>query len=235
MRLQKYIAACGVCSRRAAEELIKQGRVAVNGKTASLGDGVDESADLVTLDGKPLTLPRERTYIMLHKPAGYVTTLTDPQGRPTVAELVADAGVRLFPVGRLDIMSEGLLIMTDDGEKANRLSHPSHGVEKTYRLWLKGDDAEKRAKKLTEPIFYEGVSYRGGDLRVISIGKNRVNADLTIREGKNREVRNMCAAVGLHVVRLVRIRQGELCLGDLPAGKWRRLTKQELAWINHLR
>ena len=235
MRLQKFISACGVCSRRKAEELIGQGRVTVNGITAILGASVDENADVIALDGTVLTLPRERTYIMLHKPAGCVTTLSDPQGRPTVAQLTADAGVRLFPVGRLDYMTEGLLIMTDDGERANRLAHPSHGVKKTYRVWLRGEDAEEKVRKLSSPIVYEGVSYRGGEVHVISASAKSSEIDLTISEGKNREIRNMCAAVGLHVERLVRLRQGELFLGDLPPGKWRRLTQSEIEWLESVK
>lgn len=234
MRLQKFIAECGVCSRRKAEELIAGGRVFVNGKPASLGDCVDDPADVVTLDGKTLTLPRERTYIMLHKPVGYVTTLSDPQGRPTVAQLVSDAGVRLFPVGRLDLMTEGLLIMTDDGERANLLAHPSHGVKKTYRVWLRGEMAEEKVRRLSFPVVYNGVSYQGGEVQLLRFSGQRAQIDLTISEGKNREIRNMCAAVGLRVERLVRLRQGELLLGDLPCGKWRFLTKEELEWLDSL-
>lgn len=155
MRLQKYIAAAGVCSRREAEEYIRQGRVTVNGVTASLGSGAEEG-DVVLLNGKRLSLPEEHTYVLLHKPRGYVTTLRDTHGRPTVAELVQDAGVRLFPVGRLDCMSEGLLLFTDDGEMANRLAHPSHGVSKTYRVWVSGPDAAEAAGALRRPIVYEG-------------------------------------------------------------------------------
>ena len=235
MRLQKYIAQCGVCSRRKAEELIVRGRVTVNGNAAALGDTVDESTDVIVLDGLVLTLPRERTYIMLHKPAGYVTTLSDPQGRPTVAQLTADAGVRLFPVGRLDVMTEGLLIMTDDGERANRLAHPSHGVKKTYRVWIRGEGAEEKVLRLTSPVSYDGVLYRGGEVQIICASGQRMQIDLTISEGKNREVRNMCAAVGLRIERLVRLRQGELNLGDLPPGKWRYLTKNELEWLDSLK
>ena len=233
MRLQKYIAMCGVCSRRKAEELIAEGRVTVNGMTAFLGDSVQET-DAVFLDGKPLTLPSAHTYIMLHKPAGYVTTLDDPQGRPTVSELVKDAGKRLFPVGRLDVMSEGLLIMTDDGDAANRLMHPSHGIKKTYSVWVRGEDAAEKTKLLSGPLAYEGTVYPGGEVHVVRASGSRCRIELTIGEGKNREVRNMCAAAGLQVERLVRIRQGELTLDGLPAGKWRRLTEKEIRWLQSL-
>lgn len=235
MRLQKYLASCGAASRRKAEELISAGRVTVNGAVAEIGQSVDENSDTICLDGRQITLNLERTYIMLHKPTGYVTTLRDTHGRPTVAELVSDAGVRLFPVGRLDIMSEGLLIMTDDGQIANKLSHPSHGVEKTYRVWVSGDDVLSRIDDLSRPLEYKGVPYAGGKVRVIRSSGKKAAADLTITEGKNREVRNMCAAAGLHVDRLMRISQGELKLGDLPAGKWRYLSQKEIAWLTQLK
>ena len=215
MRLQKYIAGCGYCSRRRAEELLIAGRVTVNGRTASLGDRMEEG-DIVCVDGKPLSPPKEHTYIMLHKPRGYVTTLSDEKGRPTVAALTSDAGVRLFPVGRLDLMSEGLLILTDDGEIANRLAHPSHGVEKTYRVWVKGEDPLAASDALRRPVRYQGVSYRAAEVRPVRVRDTEAILDVTVSEGKNREVRNMCAAAGLKVKRLVRMRQGRLKLGSLP-------------------
>lgn len=233
MRLQKYIASCGVCSRRKAEELIVSGRITVNGVPALLGMSVGDG-DKVALDGEIITPPQGHTYLILHKPAGYVTTLEDPQGRHTVAELVADTGKRIFPVGRLDVMSEGLLVMTDDGEAANRLSHPSYGVTKTYRVWVRGEDAEKKALLLSGPLSYEGVDYPGGKVELLQSYKNRARLELTISEGKNREVRNMCAAAGLQVERLLRIRQGALSLGDLEPGKWRRFTPEELRWLQSL-
>ena len=190
MRLQKYIAAAGVCSRREAEEYIRRGKVTVNGAAASLGASAEEG-DIVCLNGKRLSLPEEHTYILLHKPRGYVTTLRDTHGRPTVAELVQDAGVRLFPVGRLDCMSEGLLLFTDDGETANRLAHPSHGVSKTYRVWVSGPDAAEAAGALRRPIVYNGVRYRAAEVRVLRSAEERALIDVTVREGKNREVRNM--------------------------------------------
>ncbi len=228
MRLQKYISACGVCSRRKAEELIAAGRVTVNGRTAALGESVDETVDEVCLDGERLTLPRRHTYIMLNKPAGYVTTLSDPQGRPTVAELVEDVGVRLYPVGRLDLMSEGLLLMTDDGEAANQLAHPAHGVKKTYLVRVRGDDPGNAALGMTQPIEWQGVRYQPAGLKVLQASGRRARLEITLSEGKNREIRNMCAALGLQVERLVRIAQGGLSLGDLPTGRWRRLSETEI-------
>ncbi len=233
MRLQKYIAGCGLCSRRRAEELLLAGRVTLNGRVASLGESMTEG-DAVCVDGVPLSAPRERTYVMLNKPRGYVTTLSDEKGRPTVAELVADAGQRLFPVGRLDLPSEGLLILTDDGETANRLAHPSHGVEKTYRVWVSGEDPETAAEVLRRPVTYRGVSYRPARVDVVRAGEGSAVWDVTVQEGKNREVRNMCAAAGLRVRRLVRIRQGELVLGELPPGKWRYLTDAEREYLQSI-
>ena len=235
MRLQKYLSECGVCSRRRAEERIAGGRVTVNGVTAQLGQSVDETRDEVYVDGKPVTPGAERTYVMLHKPRGYVTTLRDPQGRPTVAELVSDVPARLYPVGRLDLQSEGLLLLTDDGETANYLAHPSHGVEKTYRVWVRGDDISGALSRLNEPIAWQGVTYRGAKIEIRRQSAHRACADFTISEGKNREIRNMCAAVGLRVERLVRLRQGELILGDLPVGKWRYLRPNEIRYLRRLR
>ena len=234
MRLQKYLSQSGVCSRRRAEELIGEGRVTVNGCAAKLGQSVDETSDVVCVDGKTVSPAEKHTYIMLHKPRGCVTTLHDPEGRPTVAELVADAGVRLFPVGRLDFLSEGLLILTDDGEAANRLAHPSHGVKKTYRVWVRGEEPEASARKLSGPLTYRGVRYAGAEVKILRAAPHRASLEVTLSEGKNREIRNMCAAVGLQVERLLRLRQGELELGDLPAGKWRRLRPEERRYLQNL-
>ena len=234
MRLQKYLSQSGICSRRRAEELILSGRVTVNGRTAVTGQSVEPGIDTVRVDGESVLPTQEHTYIMLHKPRGCVTTLSDPQGRPTVAELVRDAGVRLFPVGRLDFQSEGLLILTDDGDAANRLAHPSHAVKKTYSVWVRGEDPLNRAKKLTGPVRYRDVDYRGAEVEVLSASDRRARLNITVTDGKNREIRNMCAAAGLRVERLVRVRQGELELGDLPAGCWRRLSSAEIRYIRAL-
>ena len=235
MRLQKYLSANGVCSRRRAEELIAAGRVTVNGVPAALGQSVDASSDEVRVDGETVVPAEKHTYVMLHKPRGYVTTLRDPEGRPTAAELLADVPVRLYPVGRLDMMSEGLLILTDDGDAANRLAHPSHGVKKTYRVWVRGDDPAQAAQKLARPLSFRGVDYAAAEVSVLRASEHRAKLDVTIAEGKNREIRNMCAAVGLRVERLVRLRQGELELGDLPAGKWRYLRPEEIRYLQNLR
>lgn len=231
-RLQKLISSAGLASRRAAEELIKQGRVKVNGETASLGMSADPELDDIRVNGKRLRISGTRVYIMLNKPRGYVTTLSDEKGRKTVAELVKGAGRRLYPVGRLDLNSEGLLIMTDDGEAANALMHPSHEVGKTYRVTVSGREPEAAVRELEalrevegEPIRPAQVSFAG------ETGEGKYMLDVTIHEGRNRQVRKMCVAAGLEVRRLVRIAEGELSLGGLQTGKWRHLTSEELDWL----
>lgn len=222
-RLQKLISAAGIASRRAAEALIAAGRVTVNGETASLGASADRERDTVCVDGVPLRFAAARTYIMLHKPRGYVTTLSDERGRPTVAELVRDAGARLYPVGRLDMDSEGLLLLTDDGAFANALAHPSHEVDKVYRVTVSGDVAAAlpRLRAMRE---IDGKPIRAPRAELSPDGTLTV----TIHEGKNRQVRRMCAAAGLSVRRLVRVAEGALALGDLPVGTWRYLTADEV-------
>ena len=231
-RLQKLISSAGLASRRAAEELIKQGRVKVNGETASLGMSADPELDDIRVNGKRLRISGTRVYIMLNKPRGYVTTLSDEKGRKTVAELVKGAGRRLYPVGRLDLNSEGLLIMTDDGEAANALMHPSHEVGKTYRVTVSGREPEAAVRELEALREVEGEPIRPGQVSFAGeTGEGKYMLDVTIHEGRNRQVRKMCAAAGLEVRRLVRIAEGELSLGGLQTGKWRHLTSEELDWL----
>ena len=225
-RLQKLISACGLASRRAAEGWIIAGRVTVNGEKAHLGDRADLDRDTVLVDGRPLTPGGGRTYLMLNKPRGYVSTLFDERGRKTVAELVADCPARVWPVGRLDMDSEGLLLLTDDGALTQRLTHPSHGVEKEYRVWVTGD-AERALPVLSAPV-EDGGEVLTAD-RVERTGKNALT--IVIHQGKNRQVRRMCAAAGLRVDRLRRVREGELVLGGLGPGKWRPLTAEELTLL----
>ena len=235
MRLQKYISAAGVCSRREAEQRILDGRVTLNGQIATIGMSVTNASDIVCVDGRKVRPVQECTYVMLHKPRGYVTTMKDDRGRPTVAQLVESAEVRLYPVGRLDYDSEGLLIMTNDGEVANRLAHPSHGVKKTYHVWVKGAEIETAAEKLRHPITYQGVHYKGAKVEILSCETDtQGKLAVTIGDGKNREVRNMCAAAELKVIRLQRISQGELRLGNLPEGEWRYLTQKETDYLKKL-
>lgn len=228
-RLQKILSAAGVCSRRQAEEYLRQGRVQVNGRTAGLGDKADLTRDAVTFDGVDIVKPDTLTYIMLHKPRGTVTTLSDDKGRPTVADLVRDCPARVWPVGRLDWDSEGLLVFTNDGALTNRLLHPSHEVEKEYIVTVQGD-VDAAVPILEGPMELDGVPLAPAQVRVL--GEQRLS--IVIHEGKNRQVRRMCAQAGLEVLRLKRVREGGLTLGTLPRGQWRRLTAQEVQTLERL-
>lgn len=225
-RIQKLLSAAGVCSRRQGEEYLLAGRVTVNGRPARLGDKADPERDAVALDGVPLRPVARHTYLMLHKPAGYVTTLSDDKGRKTVAGLVADCGVRVWPVGRLDYASEGLLLLTDDGALTHRLTHPSHEIEKEYHVAVSGD-VDKALPILRGPLELDGRPL--APARVEVLGPQRLQ--IIIHQGLNRQVRRMCALAGLEVQRLVRVREGELLLGSLPKGKWRRLTDGEVTLL----
>ena len=213
-----------MASRRASERLVTEGRVTVNGRVAALGESADAAADEICVDGVPLPAASECTYIMLNKPRGFVTTVADDRGRRTVMELVSDCGARVYPVGRLDMDSEGLLLLTNDGELANRLMHPSFEVEKTYRVLVDamGEPLERAAERLREPMEIDGVTVTAKRVAV-----QNAALEITIGEGRNRQIRRMCAAVGLRVQRLTRVEEGGLQLGDLQLGKWRRLTESE--------
>lgn len=223
-RLQKILSARGIASRRQAEEMITAGRVSCNGTVCRLGDSADPDTDVILLDGKPLPMMEKAVYILLHKPRGYVTTLSDEKGRPTVAELVADCGQRVYPVGRLDMDSEGLLLLTNDGAFANFMMHPKHMVEKTYRVWVKGYTLEA-LQKLKQPVELDG--YRIQPPAVQCLDEEGL-LEITIHEGRNRQVRRMCQMAGMYVTRLCRVSEGKLRLGTLPKGKWRFLTDREL-------
>jgi 23S rRNA pseudouridine2605 synthase len=222
-RLQKILSARGVASRRTAEKMITDGRVSVNGAVAQLGQAADPHVDEILVDGKPLPASEQRIYLLLHKPRGYVTTLSDEKGRKTVADLVADCGARVYPVGRLDFDSEGLLLLTNDGEFANILMHPKHEVEKTYLAWVEGYSEEK-LQRLKHPIVLDGYRIRPPKVQKIKPGL----LEITIHEGRNRQVRRMCEEADMYVTRLKRIREGMLELKDLPLGSWRYLTPDEV-------
>lgn len=226
-RLQKILSAAGVCSRRQAEEFLRNGRVSVNGVPASLGDQADPETDRITLDGRPVCLPAEKLYLMLHKPRGVVTTLSDEKGRPTVAALVSGCGGRVYPVGRLDMDSEGLLLLTSDGTFAQRLAHPSHRMEKEYHVTVTGclEDCEARLAALRS--LEDGSPIAPARVRTVADRKGRRVLSVVICQGLNRQVRRMCALAELRVERLVRVREGSLELGGLPTGRWRFLTGEE--------
>ena len=226
-RLQKIISASGVCSRRAAEKLISEGKVLVNGITASLGESADPETDIISVEGETLALRDERTYLMLNKPRGFVTTLSDEKGRKTVAELVADCGKRVYPVGRLDLDSEGLLIFTNDGEFANALMHPRLEIKKTYETLVSGD-ANKALPILRSAMEIYGYKIRPAEVEIMGREDGKSLLAITIHEGRNRQVRKMCEQASLRVHRLKRVSEGPLSLGELPLGKWRELTENEM-------
>ena len=226
-RLQKMIAASGLTSRRKAEQLLVEGRVQVNGRTAALGDLADETRDQILVDGQPLQSRPRACYVMLHKPRGYVTTLSDERGRKTVQDLLADYPERVYPVGRLDQYSEGLLLLTNDGDLAQRLMHPSAQISKTYLVWVSGCSAEA-LEKIKRRIEIDGRKIAKPDVCCLWQRDGSAQLQITIHEGRNRQIRRMCQAAGMHANRLKRIREGSLELGSLPVGAWRELTETEV-------
>ena len=229
-RIQKILSARGIASRRAAEVMIQEGRVTCNGQVCTVGQTADPDVDFIEIDGKPLPLEGEKVYILLHKPRGYVTTLSDEKGRKNAAQLVADCGIRVYPVGRLDMDSEGLLIFTNDGDFANLLMHPKHQVDKTYKVTVTGYTYDG-LQKLKLPVILDGYTIQPPNVQVLRRPidmKDKAVLLVTIHEGRNRQVRRMCAMAGMDVTRLIRVQEGSLKLGDLPCGKWRHLTVQEV-------
>ena len=228
-RLQKLISMAGLTSRRAAEEWICAGRVKVNGSVAGLGDKADPDRDEILVDGRPLRLKEEHVYLMLNKPRGYVTTLSDEKGRRTVTQLVSGCGVRVWPVGRLDMDSEGLLLLTNDGALTDALTHPRYEIEKEYLVWVKGD-AEQGAPLLRRPMVLDrGERVDGARVTLGPSDGGVTRLSMVIRQGKNRQIRRMCAQAGLEVRRLKRVREGGVLLDwRLAPGKWRPLTEEEL-------
>lgn len=227
-RLQKLLSAAGVCSRRTAEAYITAGRVTVNGDTALLGQRADPERDEIRVDGKPLAPRAEPVYILLNKPRGYVTTLSDEKGRRTVADLVKGCGARVYPVGRLDLDSEGLLLLTNDGGLTQHLLHPRYETPKAYHVWVKGATGNA-VQNLSRVTSLEGEAIRPAQVRFLGqAGEGAVKLSVTIHEGKNRQVRRMCAACGLDVLRLRRVGEHTLTLGRLRSGEWRYLTPAEV-------
>lgn len=228
-RLQKILAARDVASRRHAEELIRAGRVSCNGRVCCLGDSADPDIDEILLDGKPIPSGKENVYIVLHKPKGYVTTLSDELGRKNAAQLVAGCGQRVYPVGRLDMDSEGLLLFTNDGEFANYMMHPRHEVPKTYLVTV-DLHTQQALERLRKPMTLDGCRLQIPVVETVFAEQSgKAQLKITIHEGKNRQVRRMCAIAGMKVRRLIRISEGTLALGELPCGQWRYLTAEEVA------
>lgn len=228
VRLQKYISECGIASRRKAEELISLGKVKVNGRVASIGDKIDPKRDDVVVMGKKIKKTKKNSYIMLHKPRGFITTLNDEMGRKCVAQLIEDVGTRVYPVGRLDRDSEGLLLLTDDGEFANAMTHPAKHVPKTYRVTIRPSINEEQITALTTGVEIDGRMTLPSEVRVIEKTEGRVVIEIIIYEGRNRQIRKMCEVLGLEVARLKRTQIGSVKLGMLKAGDWRNLTEDEV-------
>lgn len=232
-RLQKIISASGYASRRKAEEIIKQGRVSVNGSKAELGQSADPEKDDIRIDGRPLPCTAEKMYIMLNKPRGFVTTLSDEKGRRTVAELVSGCGRRVYPVGRLDMDSEGLLLMTDDGEFANALMHPSKKISKTYETLVSGD-VSSALGLLRSAMDIDGYVICPAQVELLGHEGDKTLLAISIHEGRNRQIRKMCSKASLRVHRLRRVSEGPLELGDLPVGKWRKLSNNEMELVKNV-
>ena len=230
-RLQKILSSCGAASRRKAEQLILERRVRVNGNTASLGDTADIEEDVIEVDGVRLKKQPEKVVLMLNKPRGYVCTLSDEKGRRNVAELVADCGVRVYPVGRLDLNSEGLLLLTNDGELANRLTHPKKEVDKVYLVWL-SRYIEGCERSIAQPIEIDGRATSPAKVETIAQSGETALLRVTIHEGRNRQIRRLCQRADVTVTRLRRVQEGPVSLGDLRPGQWRYLTEEEIAKLS---
>ena len=226
-RVQKLIAAGGLCSRRTAEAWIEAGRVTVNGHRIALGDRADPDTDIIAVDGRAVNARARKVYLMLHKPRGFVTTLSDERGRRTAAELVRGCGTRVYPVGRLDRDSEGLLLFTNDGALAQHLLHPSHQVDKVYEVTVTGG-LTGAASRLAAVDELDGAAIVPAQVRELSRTGEKAVLEVIIHQGKKRQIRRMCARVGLEVARLKRVAEDGLALGDLPCGRWRYLTGEEL-------
>ena len=227
-RLQKMMADCGVASRRKAEEMIAQGRVKVNGRPAKIGDKVDPRKDLVTVDDERIGTGDKKVYIMLHKPRGFITTMSDEKDRKCVAELVAEIPERVYPVGRLDKDSEGILLMTNDGNFANTISHPSGHVPKLYRVTVRPAVTEDMLTQMSVGMVIDGQKTAPCTVRVVQEEKGRVVLEIVLNEGRNRQIRKMCEQLGLEVARLKRVSIGSVKLGMLQPGQYRELTLEEV-------
>ncbi len=230
VRLQKYMADLGIASRRKSEQMIADGMVKVNGRVAAIGDKVNPKRDKVTVRGRKIAAgaKAKRYYIMLNKPRGYVTTMSDEMGRRCVAELVKDIPARIYPVGRLDRDSEGLLLMTNDGEFANRVTHPSKHVYKVYRVTVRPAINEEQLVEMSSGMVIDGKKTAPAEVRVVQREEGRCVLEIILREGRNRQIRKMCEQLGLEVPRLKRIAVGQVKLGGLKSGAWRELTKDEV-------
>lgn len=231
-RIHKYIADAGLMSRRAAEEAIKRGEIKVNGERAEIGMKIDPERDTVEYKGKIVKLGKPHNdYIMLNKPVGYVTTMSDEMGRPCIKDLLEGLESRVYPVGRLDLESEGLLLCTNDGELALRLTHPRHSIPKYYNVTVRGDITPKQKKILSSALDIDGYKIQPVNVKIVSMNEEKTVLNMELYEGRNRQIRKMCEIAGLEVIKLKRIAIGAITLGNLKLGSWRRLTKQQVEYL----
>ena len=233
IKLQKYFTDCGIMSRRAAEKEIESGKVKVNGITATAGQRIVVGVDKVTYLGKPVEMPKykKKIYVMLNKPRGYLTTMSDDRGRKTVAELVSDIDERIYPIGRLDMDSEGLLLLTNDGDLALKLTHPRHEIPKIYHVKVKGIVPKDKLKALNMPMEIDGYSLLPVKTELISIKNECSVLKMTLFEGRNRQIRKMCESVELEILRLTRIAIGNIKLCELAPGKWKYLSPSQVEYL----
>ena len=232
IRLQKYIADSGIMSRRAAEEEIKNGNVSVNGHVAELGTKIDPQRDNIVYRGRKIKYEKKTyTYIMMNKPRGYLSSTTDDRGRKCVTDLLNGVDARVYPVGRLDMVSEGILLLTDDGELKNRLTHPSHTIGKVYRVKVAGKVSDEQIEILTSPLVIDDYKIKPVQVSVSGEDETGTVLKMTLYEGRNRQIRKMCEAADLIVKRLSRVSIGNLKLNNLPVGKWRYLEKEEIDYL----
>ena len=228
LRLQKYLSEQGIMSRRAAEDEIKKGKVKVNGEPATLGTKIDPEQDVVEYGGKKIGGAVRKVYIMLNKPVGYVTTMSDEMNRPCVAELIESVGVRVYPIGRLDLESEGLLLFTNDGELANRLMHPKYHKPKVYHVKIRGEVSAEKIEALGKPMVIDGYKTKPVGISVVTRKQDFTVLAMELHEGRNRQIRKMCEQLELHIITLKRISIGDVKLGNLPIGEWRHLTRAQV-------
>lgn len=231
IRIQKYISDAGIMSRRAAEKAIEAGEITVNGEKATIGMKVDTENDTVAYKGKKVRLQENHVYLMLNKPVGYLTSMSDDRGRPCVSELVRDVGTRVYPAGRLDLESEGLLIFSNDGELVNRLTHPRHTIPKYYHVTVDEVLDEAQRKKLSSPMDIDGYTIRAARHRVVRSENGQMTLEMQLFEGRNRQIRKMCEKIGVNVVRLRRIAVGDIRMGGLESGKWKMLSRDQVKYL----
>lgn len=236
MRLQKYISDSGLMSRRAAEAEIEAGRFTVNGVRATIGQKITPGVDKVEYKGKVVKAGKsKKRYVILNKPVGYLTSMSDDRGRPCVSELVEGVGERVYPCGRLDMDSEGLLIMTNDGELANRLTHPGHGFKKLYHVRIRGIVDTELMRQLSEPMEIDGYKIKPVKISLVSQKRDSTIVGFELSEGRNRQIRKMCENVGLEIMSLRRVAIGEITLGTLKAGEWRELSGAQVHYLKNLK